>query len=191
MLKEIKGKYDVITNVDLFNGIVEAIKESSKWPEGIIDYAIPTYDTIKLYNYEFEPMILISEGCEGYYLDLSINGDYGLNEENGIVRLGSIKTLEEGDEAIRQMAALYGECFIAYKKIIYENLDALSRIGYDLHFLDKEGNQLGIGFSSLSKMESVLERFYELHEKEPEKYYTAVVRDNLTRKVNYITVDGE
>ena len=191
MLKEIKSRRDVITNKDLFGEIINTVKSSGKWPEEIIDYATPSYDDTELYNYQFDPMFILSEGCEGHYLDLNINGSYGLYEKNGVVRLGSIKTLEEGNEAIRQMAALYGECLIAYKKIVNENLDALTRIGYDLHFLDKEGNQLGVGFSGVPAMETALNKFHELHEKDPEKYYTAVIRDNLTRKIKYVTTDGE
>lgn len=184
MLKEIKKESDIITNVDLFNEIISKVKESDKWPDNLIDYALPcNYDKTGLYNYTFDPYFILKPGSnEGYYLDLAIYGNFSLTNSVNTLSLGTIKTLDDSEEGVRNMAALYGECLIAYNAIMNENLDAFTRKGYDLHFLDKEGTLLGFGYSGLKDLESALERFQKFNEKDTEKYCEAVIRNNLTRE---------
>lgn len=184
MLKEIKKESDVITNVDLFNEIILKVKESGKWPDDLIDYSLAsTYDKTVLYDYAFDPcFVLKAGGSEGYYLDLAIHGRFTLTDTVNTLNLGTIKTLYETEEGIRRMAALYAECLIAYNAIMNENLDSFTRKGCDLHFLDKEGKRLGFGYSGMKDWESALERFQKFHEKDPEKYCEAVIRNNLTRE---------
>ena len=184
MLKEIKKAADVITNVDLFNEIISKVKESGKWPDDLVDYASPSnYDKTGLYDYAFDPhFVLKAGGSEGYYLDLAIHGEFSLTESVNTLSLGTIKTLNESEEGIRGMATLYAECLIAYSAIMDENLDSFTRKGCDLHFLDKEGKRLGFGYSGMKDRESALERFQKFHEKDPEKYCEAVIRNNLTRE---------
>lgn len=184
MLKEIKKESDVITNADLFNEIISKVKESGKWPDDLVDYALPSnYDETGLYDYAFDPhFVLKAGGSEGYYLDLAIHGEFSLTESVNTLSLGTIKTLNESEEGVRGMAALYAECLIAYNAIMNENLDSFTRKGCDLHFLDKEGKRLEFGYSGMKDRESALERFQKFHEKDPEKYCEAVIRNNLTRE---------
>lgn len=186
MLKEIKRETDIITNVDLFNEIVLKVKESGNWPETLIEYVSANdYDKVGLCNYEFDPhFVLKPGGSEGYYLDLGIYGNYTLTDSVNILNLGTIKTLEETEDGIRQMAVLYGECLIAYEAILHDrkNLDAITRKGFDLHFMDSEGKISNWGYSGIKDRESALQRFHEYHEMDPDKYARAIIRDNMTRK---------
>lgn len=186
MLKEIKREKDVITNIDLFNEIILKIKELNKWPEDLIDYASTNnYDKTGLYNYEFEPhFVLKPGGSEGYYLDLEIYGNYTLTDSINILNLGTIKTLNETEDGIRRMAVLYAECLIAYKSILHDptNLDALTRKGFDLHFMDTDGNISSWGYSGIKDRETALKKFDELYKLDPDKYAKAIIRNNLTRE---------
>lgn len=88
------------------------------------------------------------------------------------------------ENGIRQMAVLYGECLIAYEAILRDrkNLDAITRKGFDLHFMDSEGKISNWGYSGIKDRESALQRFHEYHEMDPDKYARAIIRDNMTRK---------
>lgn len=186
MFKEIKSEKDAITNVDLFNEIVAKVKESGNWPDSLIDYALPcSYEMTNLYNYMFDPCFILKPGgSEGYYLDLGIYGNYSLTESVNTLSLGTIKTLDESKEGVRQMAVLYGECLIAYEAILRDrkNLDAITRKGFDMHFVDSEGKISNWGYSGMEDIESALKLFYKCREKNPEKYTRAIIRDNMTRK---------
>ena len=133
MLKEIKKERDVIFNTDLFNEIIAKVKEAGKWPDDLVDYALACgYDKTGIYNYVFDPEFVLSPGSnEGHFLTLSIRGNYGLTDAINTLRLGTIKTLDALEEGIRKMSALYGECLIAYGKIMSENLDSFTRKGDD------------------------------------------------------------
>lgn len=165
MLKEIKKEKDVITNQDLFNEIIKKVKKSDKWPSSIIDYELEDRYETGLYNYE------------GYYLSLYIRGYYSLTDKFDLVSLGTIKTLLTDKESIRQMAALYGECLIAYEEIMNDELDKFTRKGYDLFLVDEEG-KICHCLSGLSSKEKAIERFKLCSV----RYRKGVVRDNLTRK---------
>ena len=178
MLKEIKKESDVITNQDLFNEIIKKVKKSDKWPSSIIDYELEDRYETGLYNYEFNPVFTLQPGSnEGYYLSLYIRGYYGLTDKFDFVSLGTIKTLLTDKESIRQMAALYGECLIAYEEIMNDELDKFTRKGYDLFLVDKE-EKMHPYLSGLSSKEKAMERFKLCSV----RYRKSVVRDNLTRK---------
>ena len=137
MLKEIKKESDVITNQDLFHEIIEKVKESEKWPSNLVDYEQADNYEAGLYDYEFRPIFTLQSGSnEGYYLNLYIRGYYSLTDKFDLVSLGTIKTLFTDKESIRQMAALYGECLIAYEEIMNNELDKFTRKGYDLFLVD-------------------------------------------------------
>ena len=193
MLKEINSSKDVITNVDLFNEIIELVKNSKDTAlmkcEGelppFVDYAIPESYVSGIYDYEFDPLFVLSPGYnEGYYLDLGIYGNYTLSDSVNILNLGTIKTLDETEDGIRQMTTLYAECLIAYKSIMNDssNLDALTRKGFDLRFIDTDGNISNWGYSGIKNQEDALKELHKLHELDPDKYARAIIRDNMTRK---------
>ena len=80
------------------------------------------------------------------------------------------------------MSALYGECLLAYEKIVNDNLDAFTRKGFDLHFIDSSGKTMSFGLSGLKNLEKALEKLQEYKTKWPEKYAKAIIRNNLTRE---------
>ena len=80
------------------------------------------------------------------------------------------------------MATLYGECLLAYEKIVNDNLDAFTRKGFDLHFIDPSGKTINFVFSGFKTLEKALEKFQEYKTKWPEKYEKAIIRNNLTRE---------
>lgn len=178
MLKEIKKESDVITNQDLFHEIIEKVKESEKWPSNLVDYEQADNYEAGLYDYEFRPIFTLQPGSnEGYYLNLYIRGYYSLTDKFDLVSLETIKTLFTDKESIRQMAALYGECLIAYEEIMNNELDKFTRKGYDLFLVDEEG-EIRHCLSGLSSKEKATERFKLCSV----RYRKGVVRDNLTRK---------
>lgn len=186
MLKEINSSKDVITNVDLFNEIIELVKNSKDTAlmkcEGelppFVDYAIPESYVSGIYDCEFDPLFVLSPGYnEGYYLDLSIRGAWSITDKIDTLHLGTIKTLAESVEGIRQMAALYGECLVSFQKIMYDNMDSFTRKGFDLKFYNTKKEYSG-GFSGLESSDIALQRFQEYHSKSPEELNYGIIRDN-------------
>lgn len=180
---EIKKETDVITNQYLFNAIIDKVNENGKYSD-IIDYDLPSSDEIGLYDYKFDPYFVLRPGNnEGYYLDLSIRGKYSLTEKFDTAPLGTIKTLYTDVESVRKMAALYGECLIAYTSIMDEELDKFTRKGFDLMVTYNEGNASGYIFTGFPSIEAAEKRFQKLHAYDPAIYHKAMIRDNLIRKI--------
>ena len=80
------------------------------------------------------------------------------------------------------MSALYGECLIAYEKIMSENLDSFTRKGYDLIFMDDTGNRKNCGWSGFKDVESALATFKTYKEIHKGECVNAIIRNNLTRE---------
>lgn len=185
MLKGIKKESDVIFSTDLFNEIITKVKEAGKWPDDLVDYASTwEYGKTGIYNYMFEPEFVLSPGSnEGYFLTLSIRGNYRLTDDAvSTLYLGAIKTLGKSEESVRRMSALYGECLIAYEKIMSENLDSFTRKGYDLIFMDDKGNRKNCGWSGFKDVESALATFKAYKETHKGEGVNAIIRNNLTRE---------
>lgn len=182
MLKEIKSAKDAVTTVDLFYEIIAAVTESGKWPD-VIEYYIPAYDT-PLLTYEFDPDFVLAPGAhEGYYLDLRIRGKATLKAgPSTFIELGIIKTLETDANSVRQMAALYGECLIAYQKIMQDNLDAFTRKGYDIYYINEEGARIPFGICEIENKEKALMCINRFKAEDPVKYLRCIIRSNLTRR---------
>ena len=106
-----------------------------------VDYAIPESYVSGIYDYEFDPLFVLSPGYnEGYYLDLSIRGAWSITYKIDTLHLGTIKTLGNSVEGIRQMATLYGECLVSFQKImLYLKVDdgrpATLTTGYAIQYL--------------------------------------------------------
>lgn len=177
MLKEIRSEKDIVTGADLFNEIVKTVKEAGKWPD-IIEYSSADRSCTGIYHYEFDPHFVLYPGSnEGMYLDLAITGDYGMDSGNNTLYLGTIKTLDTGDEASRIMGALYAECLISYDNFMDDNLDAITRRGFDMRFSDAN-----LIISGLKDMETAKKRLEWLREECPNKFKKPILRNNLTRK---------
>ena len=195
MLKEINSSKDVITNVDLFNEIIELVKNSkdtalikceSELPP-FVDYAIPESYVSGIYDYDFDPLFVLSPGYnEGYYLDLSIRGAWSITYKIDTLHLGTIKTLGNSVEGIRQMATLYGECLVSFQKIMHDNMDSFTRKGFDLKLYNTKKEYSG-GFSGLESSDIARQRFQENHSKSPEELNYGIIRDNMSRREKIVT----
>lgn len=80
------------------------------------------------------------------------------------------------------MAALYGECLIAYTSIMDEELDKFTRKGFDLMVTYNKGKVSEYIFTGFPSIESAEKRFQNLCSYNPAIYHKAMIRDNLTRK---------
>lgn len=176
-MEKVNSKF--VTTTDLFDEIISEVKKAGKWPD-FIEYALPDREVVTLYDYHFDPVFCLSSGTvEGYYIDLAIRGNYSLTDAFSIAHLGTIKTLEEGAEAIRKMAVLYGECLIAYHAVVERNLDRLTRKGFDIYFVT--GNEIGYGLCGFSSIEEATNRAkQEISRNKKIKY--AAIRDNLRKE---------
>lgn len=140
-----------------------------------------------IYDCEFDPLFVLSPGYnEGYYLDLSIRGAWSTADKIDTLHLGTIKTLAESVEGIRQMAALYGECLVSFQKIMYDNMDSFTRKGFDLKFYNTKGIFRRI-FRFREFQSIALQRFQEYHSKSPEELNYGIIRDNMSRKEKIVT----
>lgn len=175
----IKNSKDFYTTKELFDDILRMVRERGNAADEI-DYAVPR-TAVPIYSYHFDPAFVLHRGTnEGLILELAISGYITNHDKRESVDLGIIKTLNEKEEGIYKMSKLYAECFIAYDKIVDQNLDAITRIGYDLG-LYTEDNRRALGYSGFATKEDALERWQTVSKKYP-KYIKAIIRDNLTRK---------
>lgn len=152
-----------------------------------VDYAIPESYVSGIYDYEFDPLFVLSPGYnEGYYLDLSIRGAWSITYKIDTLHLGTIKTLGNSVEGIRQMATLYGECLVSFQKIMHDNMDSFTRKGFDLKFYNTKKEYSG-GFSGLESSDIARQRFQEYHSKSPEELNYGIIRDNMSRREKIVT----
>lgn len=182
MLKEIKSAKDAVTTVDLFYEIIAAVTESGKWSD-VIEYYLPAYDT-PLLTYEFDPDFVLTPGpCGGYYLYLYIREKATLKAgPSTFIELGMIKTLETDINSIGQTAALYNECLIAYQKIMQDNLDAFTRRGYNIYYINEEGARIPFSICEIENKEKALMYINRFKAEDPVKYLKCIIRSNLTRR---------
>jgi len=170
-------KENYVTNKTIFEWIIEDVKARNMWPEEI-EYSIAEGITENIKDYHFSPCFILDQGsCEGYYMELYIKGQIDNSKKSQIVRLGSIKTLMEGEKAVRMMATLYGECLISYKKVIDEHLDELTRSGFSMTFYDKDDKRITtyVGFSTVEDAEN---KFVQMQKYSNDKYHHVVIVDN-------------
>lgn len=189
--KKVQKASDCITAAQLFEEIVQELRDMGKYPGALLDYALAErYDDTQLWDYRFDPLFVLKPGgSEGYYLDLAIRGQYGKDDsEIAMCRLGTMKTLREDPEGVREMGALYAECLLAYSKVVDRRLDDLTRKGYDLDFCREDGTFTG-GRSGMSSEERGLEVLQEAAKRGNFAY--AELRDNLTRARRRFLPSGE
>lgn len=100
-----------------------------------VEYAsAPSYDTKhQIRYYEFDVATETKYGgSEGVYTDVYISGYIRNADDYEKIHIGTIKTLNEGPEAIREMYQLAAEVYLAGNDFINKNLDAFTWIGYKL-----------------------------------------------------------
>lgn len=175
------SKKSIPTNQTLFKEIKDILEKEGKIP-AILDYFLDEDYRIKeIRSYEFDIRMSISYGCEGIYLDLYLDGELGHGELQK-VGLGTAKTLESSDEAMRTMAILGADFISTGTHYINNHLDDFTWNGYNIAFLDESGKKVYGVSSSKSDIEAVKKLCHENFRKVNICAVKAVVRNNATRE---------
>lgn len=164
-----------MTTADLFNKICDILKEKEVFPD-ILDYALAESTPMLITNYEFSiNNNLDYGGSEGIYLDLWIM----MYDDNGgqKKRLGTFKTLEDDQNAMRIMGQLLADFIVEGRAYVNANLDDFTWEGVQVRAFDGNGKKLSWSYTC-ADMESALEKKDELLK----KYPRVVIRDNATRE---------
>ncbi len=108
-----------MTAGELFSRICGRLKTKGRMPD-ILDYGLAARDTLPVTTAEFGlKSSLDYGGNEGIYLDLWVELPTDGGKETG--RLGTFKTLHEGEEAMHTMAALLADFIIEKYAYVREN----------------------------------------------------------------------
>lgn len=177
------------TTHDLFHEIMDEAEKNANWPDNFIEYASPyPGQAIPLMNYKFDPQFVITPGSnEGLYLSLGIHGEFGTEAIPSDAPLGTIKTLYADEDSIRKMAVIYGECLIAYNKVLDRRLDDITRLGFDMTPHRTDGKRC-VTWTGIKGKDRAISRAKNRLEENPE-YDFITIRDNFTRKEMVITRD--
>ena len=185
-------KKPYVTNKKFFEWIIEDVKKRDVWPCEI-EYALAEQNKVNIKDYHFAPVFTLDYGaCEGMYMELFLRGSVDNSGASKTVRLGSIKTLSQGETAVRMMAALYGECLIAYNNIMQVRLDDMERSYYSLTLYKSDGSKAG-GYCCIRTINEAKEKFQEVLKYTKEPYHHAVIKDNDTEEeivIDAITMEG-
>ena len=133
-------KIPYITYGELYKTMRDELKASALWTD-ILDYDLADsgIEQENITSDEFELVWSISDGSEGFYLDLEIEA-----QDRQKRRLATLKTLYESDAAYRKMAMLGAEFAIVLKKWMRENHFLCNREGYGLAIFNesKDGRMM-------------------------------------------------
>lgn len=133
-------KIPYITYGELYKTMRDELKASALWTD-ILDYDLADsgIEQENITSNEFELVWSISDGSEGFYLDLEIEA-----QDRQKRRLATLKTLYESDAAYRKMAMLGAEFAIVFKKWMRENHFLCNREGYGLAIFNesKDGRMM-------------------------------------------------
>lgn len=133
-------KIPYITYGELYKTMRDELKASALWTD-ILDYDLADsgIEQENITSDEFELVWSISDGSEGFYLDLEIEA-----QDRQKRRLATLKTLYEADAAYRKMAMLGAEFAIVFKKWMRENHFLCNREGYGLAIFNesKDGRMM-------------------------------------------------
>ena len=125
---------EYVTSKSFFDKVWELAKEHI--PDSLtIDYFSIT-EEFYITSDDITPMFTVDYGSsEGVYIDLilSVNGC--------LKNCGSIKTLQEGPDAIRLMSSLLGECVVAFWETYRTLWNFLVREGYALQVVMPNGHR--------------------------------------------------
>lgn len=163
-----------MTTADFFNELYAILDATGKVPD-ILDYSLPCINPVSMRTYDFSfDTSLAYGGSEGIYIDLAIT----LYEDGKRVThdVGTIKTLQEDDEAMHIMADMLADLIIAEYNYVNHNLDDFTWTGYDIYPLDDAGEKEGWGCTCATQ-ETLDKKKAELLK----EYHRVWVRDNETR----------
>lgn len=183
-----KTRKKPFTTGELFDTILQQIREDGKLPQHI-DYAVATMDSVDIKDYGFDVVGQVNYGgSEGIYVDVFTQGDIGRCGELGAFsrhELGTIKTLEENDDAFRDMALLMAEFQVRTTRFIRRNMDDFEWTGYHIDFYmcgQSESSSGAIMKGKTWPLQEVID-YAEHTMKELPKYERAVITDNATNTV--------
>ena len=168
-----------MNGADFFDKICDLIEAKGKMP-GILDYH-------KSDNWEGERTITTDEfditnslaygGSEGIYLDVGLYF-YGGSEDEGRAHIGTFKTLDESDEAMRTMGVLLADFIIEAGGYVRENPDEFVFEGYRVRAYSKDGKP--VPFSMILQ---TLERAEEEKDKLLVRHFRVSIIDNSTGEI--------
>ena len=180
---------------ELFEEIIHKI-ETPEW----VDYALASnhsYDEasrIQLKYYEFEIYTTTRYGgSEGVYTDVYITGNYLGPDDDFLdkkpIHIGTVKTLEEGPEAVKKMYGLAADIYIVATDFVNKNIDDFTWAGYKVKL--HPGDRVSYEFSSEESMQRRLNKMLE----DGEDLSQAVITELSTRKIidsgKYIPIEQE
>lgn len=115
------------TNTELFNAVYQLATESGELAKlvGIEDYHLPeTYDVATLVDHEFDCFWTANYGgSEGIYIDAYLFGVFDESKKKKALKLGTVKTLATGLEAMKIMGEACGVLSYFSNQYINKNLD--------------------------------------------------------------------
>lgn len=150
---------EIMTTDVLFNEVIDTLIKEGKLQN--IDYALP-YRGHEIYDIEYDIYGYLNYGgSEGIYLDLYIDGSFSedVDEKNQRLSLGTIKTLDDSDRSLREMALLMADFMIESKKFTQKHHYELMRRGY---LCGKAGRNPNIITYSIGKSRKYISEGYQV-----------------------------
>ena len=127
------------TTAEVFEAVVTKLKEKGKLPVNL-DYINPTWETRQMLSDEFSiKNNLDYGGSEGIYLKLSVQ----MPTEDGnyeTLHIGTAKTLDTSDDAMRQMAVLLADFIMEAYGFVSENRADFQFEGYKVKPIMSDGS---------------------------------------------------
>lgn len=149
MKKMVPGKDCPYKSNELFQIIMDQLKEENLLPDNLDYYHVDDRNTVEVRDYEWDTIGVVKfGGNEGIYLDVYAIGEVsqrGNQQEK--VRLGVFKTLDRSKEAFKRMGDLNAEIVFLMTNFINSNICDFEWSGYDVTFYNKENADIGFGFT--------------------------------------------
>lgn len=106
----------------------------------ILDYSLASTEIMEVKSYECDFWNSLNYGTsEGIYLDIGLEFR---NPERTVIPLGTFKTLEDSQEAMREMARLLADLICTTFHYMNEHLDDFDWTGYRIKGIGREAVEL-------------------------------------------------
>lgn len=165
---------------DLWEIIIKKLEDTGKYPQGFLDYDIFTGANREILTHQFTfGNSLEYGGSEGIYLTLYlVTYETGMQEARR--QLGTFKTLESNDEAMRKMGVLLADFIILGTEFVNANLEDFTWTGYRVTPY-KENGEPAYSIGVKDKEKAIAEMDF-IFDRNPGKYPKIEIRNNETRK---------
>lgn len=182
------------TAAELFEKVIEQVG-TPDW----VDYAMASnrsYDEASQILLKYDEFDIFTStrygGNEGVYTDIYIKGNYegpDSDYDDKLIRIGTVKTLEEGPDAIRKMYSYAADIYIAATDFVRKNMDDLIWYGYKMTL--KPSDRVSVYFGSEESMATRIDKMIA----KGEDLSQAIITNMATRKTEepgkYISIDNE